>query len=142
MTRYLKYSNYDPITGESTATIVTEYGEFTATAKTHPEDRAIASAYFGCFLAELRANIKYFKARKRNFKAQLKGLTDFHKTLKSYAKYDEKDFTVCRLIKQIQERQRLIDECDNAIWHLKDTCTREEVRRRALITKIRDKGQN
>lgn len=138
MSKRLKTSSYDPITSISTATIVTELGEFQGGAKLHPDDRGVSSAYFGCFLAELRANIKYFKVRKQYIKAQRKGLIDFEKVIKSHKAYNKDTMEASKLRRQIAEKTEAINNCDKTIAHLRDVCKREEERRLRLVDKIRN----
>lgn len=59
----LLQSNYDEASGHSYVKIGTECGIFEGHAFLHPEDKNIASSFFGCEIAEYRATIEYFKKK-------------------------------------------------------------------------------
>lgn len=67
-------SDYDTNTGLSKVTILTDIGSFDGYASLHPDDKDIESNFAGCRYAEMRANIKYMKMKKKIFEAQLKSL--------------------------------------------------------------------
>lgn len=74
----LKSAIFNPDTGISTVVLQTKDGEFTGTAKLHPEDQNHASRYTGCKYAEIRANIKIIKFEKKVCRRTLKELTDIY----------------------------------------------------------------
>lgn len=82
---------FDRETGISEVTIRTDYGEFTGTAKMHPDDTPYASEFAGCSLAERRAYKKYIKARIRECNAQIKVLKHLANTYKGMCNPDELD---------------------------------------------------
>ena len=82
---------FDRETGISEVTIRTDYGEFTGTAKMHPDDTPYASEFTGCGLAERRAYKKYIKARIRECNAQIKILKHLADTYKYMCNPDELD---------------------------------------------------
>lgn len=82
-------SDYNENTGLSSVTISTDLGEFTGYSKLHPEDVEIASKYAGCRYAEMRAGIKYMKAKARISKYTLDYLNKIYKNLKQMKSFDE-----------------------------------------------------
>ena len=50
---------------------------FTGDAKCLPEDKDFESERTGCFIAEVKANIKKLKYIRKNLRQELKGLTNF-----------------------------------------------------------------
>ena len=70
----LIFSKYNESIGISISTIRCKYGEFTGIAKLNPEDRANASSFVGCEIAERRAVIKALKAQLREVKAMQRQL--------------------------------------------------------------------
>lgn len=58
------YGYFNQKTGESTVTLADKYGTYTGYAKLHPNDKANASRYTGCNIAEGRAWIKALKKQK------------------------------------------------------------------------------
>ena len=65
----LIFSKYEESTGVSISVIRCRYGEFTGIARLNPEDRANASSFVGCEVAERRAVIKDLREQLREVKA-------------------------------------------------------------------------
>lgn len=82
-------SDYNEDTGISYVKIATDIGEFEGTAKLHPEDAEIASHFAGCRYAEMRAGIKYMKAKARIAKYTLNYLNNLYKNLKQMNSFNE-----------------------------------------------------
>ena len=105
------YANYDEDTGKSIVTIATDIGQFTGSSQLAEEDKDIASRYAGCEFAEMRAHIKYWKAKKFIYEQRMKALIDLEKNLKGRSDYDPY-CTECRKIRRaIYEYRDLITEC-------------------------------
>ena len=94
-------SDYNQDTGLSKVTIATDLGQFTGYAKLHPEDKEIASNYAGCRYAEMRATIKYMKAKRRIAEYKLEPLNRIYNDLKSSKNFNENNKGVKILQKQI-----------------------------------------
>lgn len=94
-------SDYNQDTGLSKVTIATDLGQFTGYAKLHPEDKEIASNYAGCRYAEMRATIKYMKAKRRITEYKLEPLNRIYNDLKSSKNFNENNKGVKMLQKQI-----------------------------------------
>ena len=76
-------SDYNETTGVSKVTILTDIGAFDGYASLHPEDKDIESNFAGCRYAEMRANIKYMKMKKKIFEAQIKILKSVYNQTKN-----------------------------------------------------------
>lgn len=74
--RYLAEAHFDPELGNSYAIINTELGQFLGSAQCSSEDFAYCSKFFGCGLAEMRANLKYWKLRRIRAKAALAAIKE------------------------------------------------------------------
>lgn len=74
----IKKSKFNTKNGKSRVTIQTELGDFTALCKLHEEDADIQSRFFGCEVAEMRACLKYLKARKRMLVSNYNLLVNLH----------------------------------------------------------------
>lgn len=94
-------SDYNEKTGLSIVTISTDLGMFTGTAKLHPEDAEIASHFAGCRYAEMRAGIKYMKAKSRTAKYALKPLKYIYNNLKQMKTYNNNNKGIKMLEKEI-----------------------------------------
>ena len=57
---------YDDVNGVASCTIRYKNLLFTGTSKCHPDDEDFMSEHTGCFIAEVRANIKVLKFRRDN----------------------------------------------------------------------------
>jgi len=82
-------SDYNENTGISMIKLSTDIGIFEGYAKLHPEDAEIASRFAGCRYAEMRAGIKYMKAKARISKYTLDYLNKIYKNLKQMKSFDE-----------------------------------------------------
>lgn len=76
-------SDYNEETGLSKVTILTDIGAFDGYASLHPDDKEIESNFAGCRNAEMRANIKYMKMKKKIFEAQIKILKSVYNQTKN-----------------------------------------------------------
>jgi len=65
-------SHYDKYSGVSIVRVATRYGVYEGIAREHPEEK-YHSKFFGCMIAECRANIKALKDALKFKKAELKG---------------------------------------------------------------------
>lgn len=76
-------SNFDEVTGISTVHLRTPIGIFTGIAKMAEEDRPYISKYTGCGIAELRANIAYFKELLKRRKCEARGMKQVFSAISS-----------------------------------------------------------
>jgi hypothetical protein len=74
---------------------------FTGDAKCLPDDNDFESERTGCFIAEMKANLKKLKYIRKNLKKEQKGLLNFQKRLECCKNYDADSFEAKRLRKEI-----------------------------------------
>lgn len=136
----LKSAEYDMNTGISTAIIKTELGTFTGTTKLHEEDKDIVSNFAGCEYAEMRAIIKYAKAKIQEQRIKVKTLENAKLTIEQLKGY-EKNSPESRQIRKLyfielnklnQYKERLEFLKSNLYTQMKD--------RRQKIKEILDKA--
>ena len=94
-------SDYNEETGLSKVTVATDLGLITGYASLHPEDAEIASHFAGCRYAEMRAGIKYMKAKARIAKYQLEPLKRVYNTLTNKKNCDMSNKGIKLLEKEI-----------------------------------------
>ena len=135
-------SEYDEQTGLSTVTLATDLGLFDGFAQLHPDDKEIASHYAGCRYAEMRAGIKYMKAKVRVAKYKLEPLYKIYNELKQQKSYDENNKGIKLLQKEIYI---LEDEIKTFTNHVETLTTRlnEAIKNRPeLVEKMVNKKQD
>lgn len=106
-------SNYDGHT--SKVTIATDLGDITGYAMLHPDDADIASSYAGCRYAEMRAGIKYMKAKIRIAKYQLEPLKRIYNDLIQKKNYNKNNKGIKMLEKEIYKLEDDIATCKTHI---------------------------
>lgn len=133
----LSYSMYIEETGESCVTLSTELGDFYGSAKLSPEDKEIASSFFGCEVAEMRAFIKYFKAKAKLIKRDIKTLKDFENVLTGMAGFDYKAKEYRQLRKQIHIKEGKYNKYLGYIDSLEKTIENKFNARMEIINRIK-----
>ena len=96
--------NYDADTGVSTAILYTDMGQCEGIAKLHPEDREHDSNYFGCAIAELRAEIVYCQRRAQHAREEAHTLRKFYNLMKNTRTFTENAYYVKHLNKEIERK--------------------------------------
>ena len=135
-------SDYNEETGLSIVTISTDLGMFTGTAKLHPEDAEIASHFAGCRYAEMRAGIKYMKAKARETKQVLDSLTKIYKNLKQMNSFD-KNFKGVKLFeKEIYLLEDEVETFKNNAKTLKERLDKAINTRPDIIKEIHNRNQD
>ena len=94
-------SDYNEETGISKVTVATDIGNITAYASLHPDDAEIASHFAGCRYAEMRAGIKYMKAKIKIAKYQLEPLKRIYTSLTNNKHYKSNNKDIRMLEKEI-----------------------------------------
>ena len=114
-------SDYNENTGVSTVMLSTDLGNFTGESRLHPEDVEIASHFAGCRYAEMRAGIKYMKAKAKIAKYKLEPLVHIYNSLKQMNSYSENNKGIKMLEKEIY---LLEDEFETFNMHAKTLAER------------------
>lgn len=94
-------SDYNEETGISKVTVATDLGLITGYASLHPDDKDIASHFAGCRYAEMRAGIKYMKAKIQIVKYQLEPLKKIYNSLINNKSYNKNNKGIRLLEKEI-----------------------------------------
>ena len=107
--------------GFSEVVINTDLGYFSGKAWCHPDEKF--SHFKGCRIAEMRAIIKYYKAKRKNLKIELKAYNDI------YTAISPTDFRSLKLIgKWIKRRKKDIEEIEQKIIELENAIKIESER--------------
>ena len=116
--------------------IGTDLGEFSGTVRCREEDQGTISTYFGLELAEMKAEIAYLRAKKRDLKAQRKALVDFWYDMSDTRTYEEDAFWVTQIMMRITELDNRIAATNKAISAMKEAYHQKIVTRDASVQKI------
>lgn len=116
--------------------IGTDLGEFSGTVRCREEDQSTISTYFGLELAEMKAEIAYLRAKKRDLKAQRKALADFWRDMFDTRTYEEGAFWVTKIMMRITELDKQITAASKAISAMKEAYHQKIVTRDASVQKI------
>lgn len=105
--------------------IGTDIGQFSGTVECRAEDWDRESKFFGFELAEIKANIKYAKAKARHYEALWNELMNFWKVMSDTRTYDENAFWVKKIARRIDDYadkartwRHLVQDMKNT-YHLK-----------------------
>ena len=99
-------SNYDEESGISYVELNTDLGKFYGYAFLNKEEDAdIASAYFGCELAEMDATLQYYNHKRFLLAQGLEALYRFRIDLKRNPQYNSESFEFELLEKRIKQKE-------------------------------------
>ena len=119
-------SDYNKETGLAFAEIKTRLGNFSAFAKPHKEDMDIKSNYLGCFIAEMKATIQYYKEEQKILKIRINTLENYQKLikgLKEYNQHSRENRKLRRMIYELKEDSKFLDkEIENLKQVIEDSC--------------------
>ena len=110
------YSNYDTETRVSTTTVANNYGTFTGYATCHPDDDV--SLFFGCSLAEYRANLKAFREERKIIRYQIKALKEAYAMFSNAKNFNSNSNEARKVRKLIKMKENKMNEIENAIQSL------------------------
>lgn len=113
-------SNYDEESGTSYVELNTDLGKFYGYAFLNKEEDAdIASAYFGCELAEMDATLQYYNHKRFLLAQGLEALYRFRVDLKRNSQYNSESFEFELLEKRIKQKEAQKHLYDVMIKNLK-----------------------
>lgn len=130
----LLYSHYDPDSGISVVRIQTPEGMFKGKARVHPKDLNTASSYTGCRYAELRAYIKYYKFKARQYQIAVKEMTNFYNQLKQNKDTPKKVIYWCE--KRLNNLKELKKAHSNFALEIQKEITTSITERSKIIERI------
>lgn len=111
-------SNYDKETGISEVTVTNNYGTFTGYATCHPDD--YSSSFFGCALAECRANLKSFREERKIIRFQIKALKEAYEMFSKAKNFNDNCNEARKMRKYIKMKKAKLTEINGAIETLSD----------------------
>ena len=127
------YSNYDKETRVSTTTVINNYGTFTGYATCHPDDDV--SSFFGCSLAECRANLKAFREEKKIIRYQIKALKEVYEMFSNAKNFNNNSNEARKVRKLIKMKENKMAEIENDIQSLIEYIrTVPDLRQKAINT--------
>ena len=137
----LIFSKYEESTGVSISVIRCRYGEFTGIARLNPEDRANASSFVGCEIAERRAVIKALRTQLREVKAMQKAVEMIIEELEKSKTYQKHSVENRRLRKSYWLYQKQILDIKKNISDIEESIN-TKLSERATILKRFSKYDN
>lgn len=130
----LIFSKYEESTGVSISVIRCRYGEFTGIARLNPEDRANASSFVGCEIAERRAVIKALRTQLKEVKAMQKAVEMIIEDLEKSKTYQKHSIENRRLRKSYWIYQKQILDIKKNISDIEESIN-TKLSERATILK-------
>ena len=102
----LTEAHFDEESGISCVTLDTDLGKFYGYAfLNREEDAEIASAYFGCELAEMEATLQYYDKKRYLLAQGLEALYSFRVDLKRNPQYNSESFEAQLLDRRINPKE-------------------------------------
>lgn len=138
-------SHFDEESGTSCVTLDTDLGKFYGYAFLNKEEDAeIASAYFGCELAEMEATLQYYDKKRFLLAQGLEALYRFRVDLKRNAQYNSESFEVQLLDRRITQKENQKRIYDVMIKNLKNaikTRPEQRIENIKLVNQILEKNK-
>lgn len=140
------YSYYDKYIGDSHVAIKTKYGTFIGSSILHEEDEDIASEFIGCKYAEMRAIIKYEKAKLKELEIQLKTVKNLEQNIQQINNYEYNSAEARYLRKQfyiynsrVKQQKEKIKILQNELYKSIQNYRQEKEEFSKKITEMREK---
>lgn len=138
-------SHFDEESGISCVTLDTDLGKFYGYAFLNKEEDAeIASAYFGCELAEMEATLQYYDKKRYLLAQGLEALYSFRVDLKRNPQYNSESFEVQLLDRRINQKENQKRIYDVMIKNLKNaikTRPEQRIENIKLVNQILEKNK-
>ena len=138
-------SHFDEESGISCVTLDTDLGKFYGYAfLNEEEDAEIASAYFGCELAEMEATLQYYNKKRFLLAQGLEALYSFRVDLKRNPQYNSESFEVQLLERRINQKENQKRIYDVMIKNLKNaikTRPEQRIENIKLVNQILEKNK-
>lgn len=138
-------SNYDEESGMSYVELNTDLGKFYGYAFLNKEEDAdIASAYFGCELAEMDATLQYYNHKRFLLAQGLEALYRFRVDLKRSPQYNSESFEFELLEKRIKQKENQKYLYDVMIKNLKKAIKvrpKQRIENIKLINQVLEKNK-
>ena len=137
-------AHFDEENGTSCVTLNTDLGKFYGYAFLNEEEAEIASAYFGCELAEMEATLQYYDKKRYLLAQGLEALYSFRVDLKRNPQYDSESFEVQLLEKRIKQKETQKHLYDVMIKNLKNaikTRPEQRIKNIEMINQVLEKNK-
>ena len=138
-------AHFDEESGISCVTLDTDLGKFYGYAfLNREEDAEIASAYFGCELAEMEATLQYYDKKRYLLAQGLEALYSFRVDLKRNPQYNSESFEVQLLDRRINQKENQKRIYDVMIKNLKNaikTRPEQRIENIKLVNQILEKNK-
>lgn len=138
-------AHFDEESGTSCVTLNTDLGKFYGYAfLNEEEDAEIASAYFGCELAEMEATLQYYNKKRFLLAQGLEALYSFRIDLKRNPQYNSESFEVQLLERRINQKENQKRIYDAMIKNLKNaikTRPEQRIENIKLVNQILEKNK-
>ena len=132
----LIFAKADKDSGVSIVKIGTDLGEFEGVAECCAEDAKHFSNYFGCRIAELRAGVKYAKAKIKYYRARLDALESYEGTMCATRNWNDQDYYVKKLFQHIKNTEDQITLWKNIYERRQERIKKMIVERDRYILKM------
>ena len=138
-------AHFDEESGISCVTLDTDLGKFYGYAFLNKEEDAeIASAYFGCELAEMEATLQYYDKKRYLLAQGLEALYSFRVDLKRNPQYNSESFEAQLLDRRIDQKENQKRIYDVMIKNLKNaikTRPEQRIENIKLVNQILEKNK-
>lgn len=138
-------AHFDEESGISCVTLDTDLGKFYGYAfLNREEDAEIASAYFGCELAEMEATLQYYDKKRYLLAQGLEALYSFRVDLKRNPQYNSESFEAQLLDRRINQKENQKRIYDVMIKNLKNaikTRPEQRIENIKLVNQILEKNK-
>lgn len=138
-------AHFDEESGISCVTLDTDLGKFYGYAFLNKEEDAeIASAYFGCELAEMEATLQYYDKKRYLLAQGLEALYSFRVDLKRNPQYNSESFEAQLLDRRINQKENQKRIYDVMIKNLKNaikTRPEQRIENIKLVNQILEKNK-
>lgn len=101
--------------------IGTDMGQFSGSVECREEDFDHESKYFGFELAEIKAEIKYARAKAKYYDALWQELANFWRAMSQTRTYDSNAFWVKKIAQRVNEYDDKAREWKELARHMKET---------------------
>lgn len=106
---------FDEKDGSSMCIISTKYKTYIGTAKCSEQDYDMQNEKTGCEIAYRRAYINFLKGQRDELKIELQGLKKYYYSICQSKQYDATSYASKMLLKQIKNKQEIIDDLRDMI---------------------------
>lgn len=130
-------SYYDSVGGGSTASVEHLGKIFYGYAQLHPEDSG--SNFFGCRIAEQRAEIKALKYERNKLKEEAEICRKFVQACKQYKQFNEEDPSAKSMLRQLNVKINKVNELASIIGFKMLKIKQDVVERKAILDKFAKK---